>query len=84
MHNQCHAWEDALDNFKYQHIQYKGAVDSESAKETLSALLNEYPDLSDKNIYVCGAEKMVKKTEEVLLDHNANKGLLKIQALKTE
>jgi CDP-4-dehydro-6-deoxyglucose reductase len=81
MHNQCHAWEDALDNFKYQHIQYQGAADSENIKETLSPLLTKYPDLSGKNIYVCGAEKMVKQTEVVLLDHNAEKEQLKIQPL---
>lgn len=82
MHNQCRAWEDALDNFKYQQVKYKGAVDTENVDETLTDLITEYPDLSGKNIYVCGAERMVKKTEEILLDHQANKERLKTQVLK--
>lgn len=81
MHNQCHAWDDALDNFKYQHIEYEGSVGSEQVDKTLEMLLGEYPDLSDKNIYVCGEEKMAKKTKEILLDHNADKKRIKIQSL---
>ena len=78
MHNQCRAWEDALDNFKYQQQQ----VDLSDAKKLngcLDLLINEYPDLSDKNIYICGAEKMARKTQQVLLDHHADKESIKIQ-----
>jgi len=80
MHNQCRAWEDALDNFKYQQQQ----VDMSDVKKldgSLDLLINEYPDLSDKNIYICGAEKMVRKTQQVLLDHHADKESVKIQLL---
>ena len=78
MHNQCRAWEDALDNFTYQRISYQ---EEDIVKETLNSLLTEYPDLSNKNIYVCGVEKRVKQAEEILLDHHADKEHLKIQAL---
>ena len=81
MHNQCHAWEDALDNFNYQQVQYENPAETEQLNEKLNLLLNEYPDFSDKNIYICGAEKMAKKTQEILLDHNADKERIKIQTL---
>lgn len=81
MHNQCHAWEDALDNFKYHHIQYENPTDTEQLNEILGKVIKEYANISKKNIYICGAEKMAKKTEEILLDHNADKERLKIQAL---
>ena len=80
MHNQCRAWEDALDNFKYQQQQ----VDMSDVKKSdgnLDLLINEYSDFSDKNIYICGAEKMAKKTQQVLLDHHADKERVKIQIL---
>ena len=80
MHNQCRAWEDALDNFKYQQQQLD-ISDIEELEKKLAPLLNEYPELSDKNIYICGEEKMVKKTRQILLDHNADKKQLKIQML---
>lgn len=81
MHNQCHAWEDALDNFKYQQVSYTGADDIQQLDEKLNLLINEYSDFSDKNIYICGAEKMAKKTQKILLDHNADKERMKIQTL---
>ena len=80
MHNQCRAWEDALDNFKYQHQQFNTS-DTQQLEDSLSVLINEYSDLSNKNIYICGEEKMVKKTRQVLLDHNADEECLKTQTL---
>lgn len=81
MHNQCHAWEDALDNFKYQQVQYENPNDIQQLDEILKPLIDGYSDFSDKNIYICGAEKMAKKTEKILLDHNADKERLKTQSL---
>lgn len=83
LHNQCRAWEDALDNFTYDSVHYDGDINSENAKKMLSPLIEKYPDVSDKDIYVCGAEKMVKQTKELLLDHHAKKEQLKVQVLKT-
>ncbi len=80
MHNQCRAWEDALDNFKYQQLQYDDS-DIEQLDAKLDLLLSEVSYFSDKNIYICGAEKMARKTQEVLLDHSANKENIKIQAI---
>ena len=80
MHNQCRAWEDALDNFKYQQQQVDMS-DDKKLEEKLDVLIKEYPDFSDKNIYICGAKKMVKKTQQVLLDHHADKERVKIQIL---
>ncbi len=80
MHNQCRAWDDALDNFKYQQQQYDGS-DIKQLEAKLALLLNEYSDFSDKNIYICGTEKMARKTQEFLLDHSANKECIKIQAI---
>lgn len=80
MHNQCRAWEDALDNFKYQQQQYDMS-DDKKLEGKLDALIKEYPDFSDKNIYICGAKKMAKKTQQVLLDHHADKERVKIQIL---
>ena len=80
MHNQCRAWDDALDNFKYQQQQYDNS-DIKHLEKNLQILTNEYPDLSDKNIYISGAEKMARKTQQILLEHNANKERLKIQEL---
>ena len=80
MHNQCRAWEDALDDFKYQHLQID-ISDDKKLEGSLDILIKEYSDFSDKNIYICGAEKMVRKTQQVLLDHQADKASVKIQLL---
>ncbi len=80
MHNQCRAWEDALDNFKYQHQQLD-MTDIQQLESKLEPVMKEYPDLSNKNIYICGAEKMANKTQEILLGHNANSDNLKIQVI---
>lgn len=80
MHNQCRAWEDALDNFNYQQKQYD-RTDVKHLEENMDILIKEYPDFSDKDIYLCGPEDMVNKTQEILLAHNADKTRLKIQTL---
>ena len=81
MHNQCHAWEDALDNFKYEPIQCDDLTDPEQLNEKLKVLIEEYSDFANKNIYICGEEKMAKKTKEILLGHKADKECIKVQAL---
>ncbi len=80
MHNQCRAWEDALDNFVYHQQRYE-LTDVQRLEENLNTLMSEYSDFSDKNIYICGAEKMVKKTQQILLEHGADKEQINIQAL---
>ncbi len=78
MHNQCRAWEDALDNFSYQHQQVNFSEKGLENKE-LDTLINQYDDLSNKNIYICGEEKMVRQTQQVLLDHHAIEEQIKTQ-----
>ena len=80
MHNQCRAWEDALDDFKYQHQQCD-IPDDQQLTEKLLPLINEYADFSNIDIYICGEEKMVKETQKILLDHNADNECIKIQIL---
>jgi len=80
MHNQCRAWVDAFDNFKYEQQQCD-ISDEENLEEKLDALIKEYKDFSEKNIYICGEEKMVKKTQQILLDHHAAKENIKVQIL---
>ena len=78
MHNQCRAWEDALDNFSYQQQQ----IDMENTEELqnkLEILINKYPDFSNKNIYICGTDNMINKTQQILIEHNADKDLIKSQ-----
>lgn len=80
MHNQCRAWEDALDNFKYQQQQCD-IPDEKGLEDKLDSLIKEYKNFSDKNIYICGDEKMVKKTKQTLLDHDAGAENIKTQSL---
>lgn len=80
MHNQCRAWEDALDDFKYQDQQCDIA-DAQQITEKLLPLINEYSDFSNIDIYICGEEKMAKTTQKVLLEHNADNECIKIQTL---
>jgi len=80
MHNQCRAWEDALDNFNYKQTQITDG-DNESIETKLKPLLSSYSDLSSFNIYICGPEKMLKKSQQILLDHNADNKRIKTQAI---
>lgn len=80
MHNQCHAWEDALDNFKYTPSQYdKSSMDD--VDNQLILINTEYSDLSDKDFYICGKEYRVKQAEQFLLDNNVDKARIKVQSL---
>lgn len=80
MHNQCRAWEDALDNFKY-HQQQCDMSNNKQIDEKLERLIKQYPTFADKIIYICGAEKMVNKTKQALLEHNVNAENIKTQIL---
>jgi len=80
MHNQCRAWVDALDDFKYNQQQFD--MSNEMGLEIkLEELINGYKNFSNKNIYICGTEKMARKTQEILLGHHADKERIKIQTL---
>ena len=80
MHNQCRAWEDALDNFNYHHQQYDMS-DTRHLEDKLNKLTDEYSSLNSSNIFIAGPEKMVEMTREILINHNADEKRLKIQIL---
>jgi len=79
MHNQCRAWVDALDNFTYK--QYQSDMSEQQLNKDLENLVNEQPDLQNKNIFICGTENTVQLTQEILLKHGANTENIKSQTL---
>lgn len=79
MHNQCRAWEDALDDFSYQHIEFD--EDNDQVENKLTALIEATPDLAGKNIYICGSEKSVQQAEAFLQSHKVNSDNIKTQAI---
>lgn len=80
MHNQCRAWVDALDNFSYTNKK-NDMTDVHQLENNLASLTVDYKDLFNKYFYICGPEKMVKKTQAFLLDHNVKQKLIKTQIL---
>ena len=80
MHNQCRAWEDALDNFSYQHQQCDMSAENQ-IKEKLELLMQQYPELSKMNIFVCGSEERVRQTEAFLLAHDTGTSQIKTQVI---
>jgi len=79
MHNQCRAWVDALDNFTYQ--QYQSDMSEQQLNKVLEKLVDEQPDLQNKNIFICGSENAVQHTQEILHKHGANTENVKSQVL---
>jgi CDP-4-dehydro-6-deoxyglucose reductase len=67
-HNQCHAWADALDNFKYRPL-VTPSTDDNDIKQSLTKLVEDYPNLKDFEVYVAGSESFVKIVEEMLYQH---------------
>lgn len=80
MHNQCHAWEDALDNFKYNPLHYDKSS-MEDVDSNLKLITKQYSNLSDKDFYICGKEYRVKQAQQFLLDHEVDKARIKVQSL---
>lgn len=80
MHNQCRAWEDALDNFKYHHKK-NDMQNTQQLESNLKSLISEHKDFSNKNIFISGPKKMVEKTKEILRHYHAEEKRLKTQAL---
>jgi CDP-4-dehydro-6-deoxyglucose reductase len=80
MHNQCRAWQDALDNFNYHHQQYD-ITNNRHLEDKLKQLADDYSYLNTSNIFICGPEKMVEMTRKILINHDADEKRLKIQIL---
>lgn len=80
LHNQCRAWEDALDNFKYHHKQ-NDTGNIQQLESNLESLISEHNDFSNRNIFICGPKTMVEKTKEILQQHHAEEKRLRTQVL---
>ncbi len=80
LHNQCRAWEDAIDNFRYLYQQYS-PEETQQLDKQLYILFKDSIDLSDKDIYICGKENEIKVTHDYLLSHDISEEQLHIQKI---
>lgn len=69
--NQCRAWADALDNFRYLPVE---AIDAEAAGRAGAEVLASALALADHDIYVVGNEGFVEAANTVLLAAGVPKG----------
>ena len=72
LHNQCRAWTDALDNFRYTPLKMKNASDVELLQDRLEQITQTYPKLTEIDIYIDGDDSLVSQTKEFLQDAGAN------------
>ena len=56
--NLCRSWADALDNFNYTELA-AASLDVDSIQQALQPLEKDYPDLSEYDVYIAGAEGFV-------------------------
>ena len=68
MHNQCRAWTDALDNFRYTPLKIKDTNNEELIKDRFEQITQTYPKLSEFDIYIEGNESLINKTIQFLHD----------------
>lgn len=68
MHNQCRAWTDALDNFRYTPLKIKDSYNEELIKDRFEQITQTYPKLSEFDIYIEGDESLINKTTQFLHD----------------
>lgn len=72
--NQCRAWEDALDNFRYTPLvdsSLHGASNPQREKglrRLLQAVRDDHPDLKELDVYVAGPEAHAEATRTLLLE----------------
>lgn len=66
MHNQCRAWTDALDNFRYTPLTIKSGENEELLKDRFEQVTQTYPKLSEFDIYIDGDESLINKTTQFL------------------
>jgi len=62
--NLCRAWADALDNFQYTPLT------GNEAKQSLTRVVEDYPDLKDVEVYLSGPKSFVAVAEAMLREHN--------------
>lgn len=82
--NQCRAWEDALDNFRYTPLVAGGAHGTSGVhwdkwlRELLQPVRQEHPDMKDLDFYVAGPEALAEATRSLLLEWGVPAGQLRV------
>lgn len=80
--NQCRAWEDALENFRYTPLVMEGVrstagVQGEKRlRALLEAVRQDYPDPAGYDFYVAGPEAQVTATQALLREWGVPEGQL--------
>ena len=93
--NYCRSWESALDDFEYiplksdseqipdGHEDAEGLDPDERAMvKTARRVIEDYPDLSDHDVYVNGPMAVIKAMRRLLIGHNLPADRLFIDTLK--
>ena len=83
MHNLCRSWTDALDEFSYTPLVIEEsftewAADEMSGMEKVEAMLrqvlDDHPDLSGMDLYVCAPEPVVERFEQLASERQLVRG----------
>ena len=81
--NQCRAWEDALDSFRYTSLVAGSAHSTNGLhwekwlRELLQPVRSDYPDMKELDFYVAGPEALVEATRALLLEWGVPEGQLR-------
>lgn len=82
--NQCRAWEDALDNFRYTPL-VAGTVHSLSEgqrerwlRPLLQRVKDDHPDLGEYDFYIAGPDPLADDTRHLLLEWGAPEGQVRV------
>ena len=82
--NQCRAWEDALDDFRYTPLVAGSAHGTSGAHwekwlhELLQPVRTDYPEMKELDFYVAGPEALVAATRSLLLEWGAPEGQVRV------
>jgi CDP-4-dehydro-6-deoxyglucose reductase len=98
LENQCRAWQDALDNFRYteivsecahcevQHEENGGQGDDAASQDHLidmaRLVVRDYPDLSGHDAYLSGPAHAMAGTRSLLLAHHLPEQRLFVDTLE--
>lgn len=66
LQNQCRAWTDALDNFRYTPLKIKDSSSEELLNDRLEQITQVYHRLSEHDIYVDGSKPFIEKATRFL------------------
>jgi CDP-4-dehydro-6-deoxyglucose reductase len=76
LHNQCRAWMDALDNFRYDRLPM------DEAKIMFRNITDDYASLHDHDIYITAPRELSDELCELLLDAGARDDRIKTNQMK--